>query len=636
LRTIPLLPLVAALALSPAARATSNYTTPYAFTTVSGIAGITGLANGQGTIALFNTPSSIAVDSGGNVYITDSGNATVRKMSPKGDVTTFAGSPGIMGTQDGTGSAAQFGFLVGLAVDTSGNVYVSDAYYNTIRKITPTGVVTTLAGSAGVTGYANGTGHAAQFNEPADIGVDGNGNVYVADSGNQVIRKVTAAGVVTTLAGTPGISGSANGTGAEAEFNSPDGLTADLAGNAYVADNSNTIRKVTPAGVVSTIAGIPGVTGSSDGVGSAATFDQPAGMAVDASGNLFVADSVNDTIREITPAGVVTTLAGRVGMPGSSDGTGTAALFNQPLGVTVDAGGNLFVADTYNDTIRKGAAAPAGMSPTGGSFPARLINISTRAQVGTGGNILITGFVIGGTGSETLLIRGDGPALTAFSVTGVLAQPTLSVLDSNQNILATNTGWGANAAQVTAAAAQSGAFPLTAGSADCALVITLPAGAYTAEVSGVGGTTGVALAEVYEVSSTGTRLINLSTRAQVGTGGNVLIPGFVISGNGQESLLLRGVGPALAQFGVGGVLAMPELLVFDNSQNTVAADTGWGTNVNAAAIAAAAIQVNAFALPMGSADSATLISLSPGAYTMEISGVGNTTGVALAEVYELP
>jgi hypothetical protein len=115
LRTIPLLPLVAAIALSPAARATSNYTTPYAFTTVSGIAGITGLANGQGTIALFNTPSSIAVDSGGNVYITDSGNATVRKMSPKGDVTTFAGSPGIMGTQDGTGSAAQFGFLVGLA-----------------------------------------------------------------------------------------------------------------------------------------------------------------------------------------------------------------------------------------------------------------------------------------------------------------------------------------------------------------------------------------------------------------------------------------------------------------------------------------------------------------------------------------
>ena len=156
---------------------------------------------------------------------------------------------------------------------------------------------------------------------------------------------VTAAGVVTTRAGTPGISGSANGTGAEAEFNSPDGLTADLAGNAYVADNSNTIRKVTPAGVVSTIAGIPGVTGSSDGVGSAATFDQPAGMAVDASGNLFVADSVNDTIREITPAGVVTTLAGRVGMPGSSDGTGTAALFNQPLGIAVDAGGNLFVAE---------------------------------------------------------------------------------------------------------------------------------------------------------------------------------------------------------------------------------------------------------------------------------------------------
>jgi hypothetical protein len=180
----------AAAALAPAARASSDYATPYAFTTISGIADLAGFANGQGTIALFNVPIGIAVDAIGNLYVADSGSGTVRKITASGAVTTFAGTEGVTGHADGTGAAAQFGYLVGAAVDANGNVYVSDAQFNTIRKITPTGVVTTLAGTAGITGHADGSGSAAQFNQPNDVGVDASGNVYVADSGNDTIRKI--------------------------------------------------------------------------------------------------------------------------------------------------------------------------------------------------------------------------------------------------------------------------------------------------------------------------------------------------------------------------------------------------------------------------------------------------------------
>ena len=269
---------------------------------------------------------------------------------------------------------------------------------------------------------------------------------------------------------------------------------------------------------------------------------------------------------------------------------------------------------------------------------ARLINISTRAQVGTGGNIMIPGFVIGGSGTETLLIRADGPGLAQFGVTGVLAQPRLSVSDSTGRLIASNTGWGTNSnpAQIVSNAASVGAFPLISGSADCSLIVSLRAGAYTVQVSGVNNTTGVALAEVYEVSSTGTRLINISTRAQVGTGSNIIIPGFVIAGSGAEQLLVRADGPGLTQFGVPGALAQPSLRVSDSAGKMVASNTGWGTISNPGQITSIGATVGAFALVQGSHDSAQIVNLSAGAYTMQVSGVNDSTGVALAEVYEVP
>ena len=248
--------------------------------------------------------------------------------------------------------------------------------------------------------------------------------------------------------------------------------------------------------------------------------------------------------------------------------------------------------------------------------------------------------MIGGSGTETLLIRADGPSLTAFGVPGALAAPSLVLTAQATGVtLATNTGWGTNSnpAQIASVAVQVGAFALESGSADCAVIVTLQPGAYTVQVSGVGNTTGVALAEVYEVANTGTaRLVNIATRAQVGTGGNIIIAGFVVSGSGSEELLVRGDGPSLTPFGVAGVLAEPSLSLLGSSQNLVASNTGWGTSVSPSQIAGVAEAVGAFSFAAGSADSAVVVSLPAGAYTAQVSGVNSATGVALVEVYEVP
>ena len=275
--------------------------------------------------------------------------------SPASSLALFAGDvTGASGSVDGTGSLARFNLPNALATDGAGNVYVADTFNHTIRKSTPAGVVSTLAGTAGLTGSADGTGAAARFNLPIGVATDSAGNVYVGDSFNNVIRKITPAGVVSTLAGTAGASGSADGTGAAARFNLPRGVATDGAGNVYVADHSNhTIRKVTPAGVVSTLAGTAGLIGNTDATGAAASFNLPNGVATDGAGNVYVADTNNCTVRKITPAGVVSTLAGTAGMLGSTDATGAAASFNLPDGVATDGAGNVYVADSGNHTIRK-------------------------------------------------------------------------------------------------------------------------------------------------------------------------------------------------------------------------------------------------------------------------------------------
>jgi sugar lactone lactonase YvrE len=312
---------------------------------VTTLAGTTvGFTDGAGTVAQFRFPKGVAIDGSGNVYVADIINHRIRKVSPTGEVTTFAGSTS--GFADGTGTSAQFSQPTGVAVDASGNVYITDSDNNRIRKITPAGVVTTLAGST--VGFADGTGNEAQFNNPSGVAVDASANLYVVDYLNHKIRKVSPTGVVTTLAGST--QGFADGTGTNAQFQFPTGIAIDASGNIYVADRLNhKIRKISATGVVTSLAG--STAGFADGTGASAQFNLPVSITVDAAGDMYVADEGNNKIRKVTATGVVTTLAGSV--QGFADGIGAEAQFYYPSGVALDALGNMYVADYSNHKIRK-------------------------------------------------------------------------------------------------------------------------------------------------------------------------------------------------------------------------------------------------------------------------------------------
>lgn len=784
---------------NPTSTAASLTVSNVGVTTLAGWPGSSGSANGTGRAARFALAGGLRVDNSGNVYVSDSSNYTIRKVTAAGVVTTVAGTPGELGSTDGPAATAKFAGVGGVAIDPSGNLYVADSGNYTIRKITPGGTVSTLAGVAGTRGEVDGTGSAARLYDPQNLAVDRAGNIYVADGMGDVVRMITPAGVVTTLAGTPETSGSADGTGSAASFNDPTGINVDLLGNVYVADYGNDIvRKIAPGGVVTTIAGSPLTQGSADGTGSAANFNGPAGVGVDSSGNVYVADSGNDTVRMINPSGFVTTVAGKAGDGDGVNGLATDARFNTPGDVSIDNSGIVYVADSQNSTIRRiipgmdeaptftaqpagqtanlgsfvaltfgitgtapfsfqwfadGSAIPGATNPsyviaeaqqsdsgsytvsvtnvdgsvmstaalltiavpsgspnitvqpqggvltnggtvalsitvtgpgpfsfqwmlngaaiagaTGATYTAtalgsytvsvtnsidtvesraavvgsgsRLVNVSTRADVLTGGEISIAGFVIDGPPGESkqVLIRGVGPTLSEFSVSGVLAQPTITLFNSANAAIASNTGWGTNTdtAAIVAASVQVGAFALPTGSADSAMLASLMPGQYSVELTGAGSSTGIGLVEVYETNtSDAAQLINISTRGEVGTGGNILIAGFVVEGSQPATVLVRAVGPTLASFSVAGVLANPVLTVFDSSDNPIATNTGWGTGTNPSQTTSVGASVGAFALPSGSADSALVLTLQPGNYSMQVTGANGTTGIALAEVYQV-
>ena len=338
--------------------------------TFSGIAGSTnnGSVDGVGTNAEFYSPQGTAVDTNYNVYVADTGNSTIRKLvftNGNWQVSTIAGTPTNSGSSDGANGFARFRNPEGITVDHTGNLYVADTANSTIRMLFPVGtnwVVSTLAGLAGTNGSADGTNGMARFNNPQGIAVDHNGNLYVADTLNDTIRMMTPIGtnwVVSTIAGSAGIIGTNDGTNSLAQFYSPEGIAVDGAGkNVYVADTTNDIiRQLSLVGTnwtVSTIAGLAGYAGSTDGTNSNARFDDPGGIAMDRAGNLYVADTVNNTIREIIPASpnwVVTTVAGLAGTAGQVNGTGTNALFTDPKGIAIDLSGNLFVDGAVEEGI---------------------------------------------------------------------------------------------------------------------------------------------------------------------------------------------------------------------------------------------------------------------------------------------
>jgi sugar lactone lactonase YvrE len=485
--------------------------------TLAGLAGVSGSADGSGSNARFNQPQGVAVDNAGNIYVADTGNYTIRKITPAGAVTTLAGSAGNAGSTDASGSSARFYEPEGIAVKSDGSrIYVADTWNHTIRQITAAGAVSTLAGLAGNSGSTDASGSSARFYQPQGVAVDGAGNIYVGDTGNHTIRKITSSGAVTTLAGSAGNYGSADGTGSSASFWAPQGVALDSATNLYVADSlNNTIRKVTPGGAVSTLAGtagtfgsqdgsggtarfwlpqstavdgqgniyvadsangtirkIAGTTvstvagsasiGSADGTGSAAHFYGPSGAAIDSTGISYIADTGNSTIRKVTSAGSVSTLAGSAGNTGSADGSGSSARFSVPQGVAVDTSGTVYVADTANHTIRKiasgsvttlaGAAGTNGVSDgngsnarfnapqglavdlTGNLYVADTWNHAIRKVTNPGGVVTTVAGVAGYSGCTDADSPGDGTNTARFYCPGGVA------VDASGNLYVADTG----------------------------------------------------------------------------------------------------------------------------------------------------------------------------------------------------
>ena len=297
-----------------------------------------GSINGNGSGARFSGIFGLALDATGNIYVGDALNSQIRKITVDGVVTTYAG-----------GTSTNFLTPSALVFDTAGNLYVTDAGAHNVRRITPAGVISTVAGS-GTFASRDGNGLLASFKTPAGIVIDSAGNLFVGDAEAHVIRKITPAGDVTTFAGTTDVKGSADGTGTAASFNDPSGLAIDAANNLYVADAlNNKIRKITPAGVVTTFAG-SGAAGSTNGTGTAATFNLPVNLSIDTEGFLYVAESQGNLIRKISPSGKVTTLAGG-GTGGDTADTGAAAAFHGPTSVVFDKSKTLYVAD--GNKVRK-------------------------------------------------------------------------------------------------------------------------------------------------------------------------------------------------------------------------------------------------------------------------------------------
>ncbi len=416
-----------------------------------------GSLDGAGASAQLNQPIAGVTDPAGNVYFCDTENHAIRKVTPAGVVTTFAGISGISGYADAVSAYALFKRPKGICRDAAGNFYVSDTGNYIIRKIATDGLVSTLAGVVEMNGYLDGQGTAAIFNQPMGIVVDAGGNLFVADYNNHAIRRIDPAGNVTTFAGHGALAGHTDATGTDAFLFWPVGLAIDGNSNLYVSEWGNSIlRKITPGAVVTTLAGTALSPGSADGTGSAARFNQPAGMCFDPAGNLLLADSGNHTIRRVTPAGVVTTPFGQAGIAGFLDARNNEALFTSPNGVVARPGGIPLVFDTGNDLIRSIsvdgvvttlAGTPVRAGSTDGDLFHALFSMPQGLAMGPGGNIYVAD-----TGNHTVRkISPDGQVTTIAGLAGVAGgtdgasggtfnAPQALTVDGSGNVYVADTG----------------------------------------------------------------------------------------------------------------------------------------------------------------------------------------------------
>jgi hypothetical protein len=412
-----------------------------------------------------------------------------------------------------------------------------------------------------------------------------------------------------------------------------------------VADNgAMTIRTVAADGLVQTLAGAPGQDVSVDGTGSSARFSFPEGVAVDSAGDIYVTELFSGRLRKVTASGVVTTVF-------------TFADAGWPIGqwvdLSVDREGRIYIVDRGRSVIR--LAVPAGVPtipeepgvpvpeepepvepepPAPPASDTRLVNLSVRSRAGTADQTLIMGFVISGTGTKQVLVRGIGPTLITAGLLTALPDPVLKLFDRTQAVIMENDNWGGTDA-LRNKYVELGAGALADNSKDAALLMNLASGPYTAHVTAANAATGTALVEVFDAAlSQTTRLVNVSARAEVLTGDNILIAGFVLSGTSPKRILVRGLGPTLTPAGVNGALLDPQLAIYSRTGVKLYENNDWGGTTEMKQVFA---QVGAGSLVGdGSKDAALLLTLAPGIYTAHVTGVNNTTGVGLVEIFEVP
>ena len=466
-------------------------------------------------------------------------------------------------------------FADALAFDSKGNLFVADTQRGKIVKVTPGGVATDFA----------------TIGNPMGLAFNASGNLFVSDASTGTIIKLTPAGVSSTFAS--GLSG-------------PFGLAFDRNGNLFVSEtNTGRILKFTPAAVKTTFA---------SGLGS------PEGLAFDSAGNLYEVDFSSGHVFKFTPSAVKSTFA--AGLLG-------------PRNIAIDRNDNVFVANFSSQEILKftptGTKTTFASSTNSGGLAfepptAQLTNISTRASVQTGSGVTIAGFILTGTDLKQVVVRGLGPTLTQFGVSGALADPTLQLFDGSGKTIFINDNW--KDTQQAGIQATGLAPP---NDLESAIRIALQPGKYTAILSGKNNTTGVGLVEVYDIEkSVFSALTNVSTRGFVGTNQNVMIGGFITEGgNGSTQVVVRGLGPTLTQFGVSGALADPELSLVDSNGNIVRGNNNWKDTQQVA------IQATGLA-PPNDLEAAILVTVAAGRYTAILSGNGGGTGIGLVEVYKLP
>jgi len=635
-------------------------------TTLAGLSGARGIVDGVGAGARLNSGGQLDTDAGGLVVESTGTLALIELDGPRGAVLRRVTTTGAVTTVARWSGA--FWNATGLALTPAGGLYTADTSNHLIRQVTPGAGFTTAAGQVvtaevpGILGfgtqtvvtggYRDGPASLAQFREPWDLAADAGGNLYVLERGNNAVRKIAAGGAVSTLAI---FDNTVPPVGSVSFLNRDVGcIAADADGNTYATfPTLGIVRRISRTGEVSVIGGVRGVLGAVDGAGGNARFLLPSGIAVDRAGNLYIADTGNHTIRKgvpladaalrivAHPASVTVPLGGWVVLSVEATGANlvyqwlhegvavpgaTEATLIRPSAAPTQAGRyTVEVRNALGTTV----SAPATVTLT--TTASWLANISVCSEAGTGADTLILGFTVAGPIARPLMVRAIGPTLANFGISGALADPTLRLAPLGGSVIAQNDNWATGSAgdALVSAMAAAGAFSLPSGSRDAVLFVALSAGPYAAEV---GGGAGMALIEAYDLTGNAkARLTNLSVRAPVRAGDGALVAGFVIVGPAAKTVLVRGIGPRLADFGVSGFLGAPVLQLRAPGGALLAENNGW----NGVELVLAAERVAAFPLNPGSPDAALLVTLPPGAYTASVTSRNAAGGIALMEVYDL-